>query len=282
MQHYVTIIQDHGIKLRWPTNQKSKKRSLWSEIIFPGTASQKLGQSQPLRQSHQGPSPTIPMRLTKFFAQILQRIVRSFQTRIRQVSPRGFFLRLSTTSAQNWKHGTSLKTCEIDIFVPNLTEPTNLFTPWSGSKCCSIFLCSGKRQLKTQACWEKATHGYSTPLKPIRLFFVKRFNGARCCNTLVAHFFGAILNPERCKTIEKHGCPCIPLFLSTNHDHFYSIIPLIKQAYFIIFLYPLFINQKMGLSQNTVPQISRLIIIFPIKTIILEPNLNLVDNTNNI
>ena len=113
-------------------------------------------------------------------------------------------------------------------------------------------------------------------------FLVKRLNGARCCNTLVAHFFRAILNPERCKTIEEHGCPRIPLFLSTNHDHFYSIIPLIKQAYFIIFLYPLFINQKMGLSQNTVPQISRLIIIFPIKTIILEPNLNLFDNTNNI
>ena len=93
---YATLCNYHTRswhKVRWPTNQKSKKRSLWSEIILPGTASQKLGQSQPLRQSHQGPSPTIPMRLTKFFAQILQRIVRSFQTRIRQVGPRGFFLR---------------------------------------------------------------------------------------------------------------------------------------------------------------------------------------------
>ena len=55
---------------------------------------------------------------------------------------------------------------------------------------------------------------------------------------------------------------------------FYHIL-----SYFCI---PLFINQKMGLSQNAVPQISRLIIIFPIKIIISEPNLNLFDNTNNI
>jgi hypothetical protein len=197
-----------GIKLRWPTNQKSKKRSLWSEIIFPGTASQKLGQSQPLRQSHQGPSPTIPMRLTKFFAQILQRIARSFQTRIRQVSPRGFFLRLSTTSAQNWKHGTSLKTCEIDIFVPNLTEPTNLFTPWSGSKCCSIFLCSGKRQLKTQACWEKATHGYSTPLKPVRRLFLWNASMEHVAATLLWHtFFGQSWILKGAKRSKSMGVP---------------------------------------------------------------------------
>ena len=109
-------------------------------------------------------------------------------------------------------------------------------------------------------------------------------------STLLQHSCGTLFwgNPESWKVQNDRKAwvslyPSIfinqPRSLLQYHSPYQTSIFYHILSYFCI---PLFINQKMGLSQNAVPQISRLIIIFPIKIIISEPNLNLFDNTNNI
>ena len=152
-----------------------------------------------------------------------------------------------------------------------------------GVNAAQFLLCSGKRQLKTQACWEKATHGYSTPLKPVRRLFLWNASMEHVAATLLWHtFFGQSWILKGAKRSKSMGVPVSLYFYQPTTITSTVSFPLSNKHILSYFCIPLFINQKMGLSQNTVPQISRLIIIFPIKTIILEPNLNLFDNTNNI